>query len=250
MGSVCIAFVAIPHTIKWIGIEMSDEVIYAVGDIHGMYDQLVKLLSDIEKDAKRRYPERSKIIVYLGDYIDRGPQSQEVVELLMSQPLKKHDFQEVFLKGNHEEMMIDYYEGIDRSTWLYNGGEETLDSYAPDDISIEHRDWLAHLPLNYARGDYFFVHAGVDPERTLDNQVPEDLLWIRGRFLRSNETLKLDNQPIKVVHGHSVTYKPKIKHNRIGVDTGAFATGTLSAAVLDGQKEDFIQVHGKAAPGY
>jgi len=229
---------------------MSDEVIYAVGDIHGMYDQLTKLLSAIKKDAKRRYSKRSKIIVYLGDYIDRGPQSREVVDLLMSKPLSHHGFKEIFLKGNHEEMMIDYCDEIDQSAWLLNGGEQTLDSYAPNDINAEHRDWLDRLPLCYARGGYFFVHAGIDPDREIHNQLPEDMLWIRGRFLQSNQIFKMDSQPVKVVHGHSVTYEPKTKHNRIGVDTGAFTTGTLSAAVLDGQKESFIQVHGKAAPGH
>ena len=213
-----------------------------------MYAQLRDMIRLIAADAER-YESRPKTVVYLGDYIDRGASSREVVELLMSEPFGKGGFREIFLKGNHEELMEAYYDKSDEVTWLYNGGLETLDSYGGE-VPEDHRAWMQALPHFHAAGGYFFVHAGVDPDRALERQLADDLLWIRRSFTDSDATFTFHGEPAKIVHGHTIVREPQERANRIGIDTGAYATGVLTAVVLDGAEQRFLRVTGDPAPGY
>ncbi len=228
---------------------MPKHVTYAVGDIHGMYDQLSKLIELIERDAADHYKAWSKSIVFLGDYIDRGDESKGVVSLLMNEPLKKNGFSEIYLKGNHEDLMEQYYAGEDTKSWLWNGGDETLESYGGD-VSTEHQEWIAGLGSYHVEEGFFFAHAGVDPKVKLEDQDVHTLRWIRGPFLRNEDPYSYAGSTVKVVHGHSPSEKPEIMSNRVGVDTCAYHSGIMTAAVLDGGKERFLQSHGDPAKNY
>jgi calcineurin-like phosphoesterase family protein len=228
--------------------------VYAVGDIHGRVDLLGELHRLIRDDASRHQASRN-VVVYLGDYIDRGPESPAVIELLLNRPLQ--GFERVHLKGNHEDSLLRFLDDANIGTaWLLYGGVETLQSYgvspprlanlgedmvrAQSDLRRKlpelHRRFMAELQLTHAEGDYLFAHAGVRPGVALDRQAEEDLLWIRDEFLRSDaEFGKI------VVHGHTITERPDVQPNRIGIDTGAFASGTLTCLVLDGTEMAFLQ---------
>ena len=225
--------------------------VYAVGDIHGRRDLLERLLGKIASHAGDAALKNS--LVFLGDYVDRGPQSKAVIELLLQ--LDWPGWEIVRLRGNHDQAVIDFV-GDPRSYrgWRGFGAAETLVSYgvkAPmfDDergfaaareeflekCPAEHMDFLHSLKLSHATGDYMFVHAGVRPGVALDMQSAQDMMWIRDDFLSSHA--KLDKV---IVHGHSPSEKPVLRRNRIGVDTGAYATGCLTAAVLQGQDCNFL----------
>jgi serine/threonine protein phosphatase 1 len=234
--------------------------IYAVGDIHGRVDLLDRLLVRIGTDAaKQGRSDLRKVVVFLGDLIDRGPNSREVVERLRNGP-PDHPawagFEWIVLRGNHESAMLDFL--IDPAAgpmWLQNGGLATITSYVgrlPDPVPgpewlvrlrqalaeavpAAHRQFLSNLPVSHEEGDYLFVHAGVRPGVPLDRQEASDLLWIRGEFLNSRS----DHGRI-IVHGHTVTREPEVRDNRIGIDTGAFATGRLTALVLEGTSRGFL----------
>jgi serine/threonine protein phosphatase 1 len=225
--------------------------VYAVGDIHGRVDLLQQMHDLIHHDAYRRQAPRN-VIVYLGDYIDRGTDSPAVLDLLLDAPLP--GFTSIYLKGNHEDSLLRFL--VDPSigpAWLAYGGAATLLSYGvrPPDaaphlpraqhdlgkrLPERHRRFMAGLTLNHSEGDYFFVHAGVRPSVPLERQIEEDLLWIRDEFLESEaEYGKI------IVHGHTITARPDVRRNRIGIDTGAFASGTLTALVLEGAEWSFLQ---------
>lgn len=228
--------------------------IYAVGDIHGRADLLRRLHRLIAEDAERR-PAPRKVVVYLGDYIDRGEASPAVIDLLLDEPLP--GFDAVHLKGNHEDSLLRFLaDGGIGPSWMLYGGAETLMSYGirppppagregeieraqqelRDRLPERHRRFLAGLKLTHEEGDYLFAHAGVRPGVPLDRQQEEDLLWIRDEFLFSNaEFGKI------IVHGHTITERPDVQHNRIGIDTGAFASGRLTALVLEGADWSFLQ---------
>lgn len=229
-------------------------VVYAIGDIHGETARLDLLHSMIRADARRREAPR-KVVVYLGDYIDRGEDSAGVVERLAGNPLP--DFETVFLKGNHEEFLLHFLEtGDSASGWFHNGGLETLQSYGveirghymwrPDSADLReqlveklpqpHRDFLMGLPLYHIEGDYLFVHAGLRPGRPLEEQTAADMLWIRNLFLLSDE-----DHGHMVVHGHTPSDGVEVRPNRIGIDTGAVYGGKLTAIVLEGEDRDFLQ---------
>lgn len=229
-------------------------VIYAIGDIHGESDKLDLLHSMIRADAQQRAATR-KVVVYLGDYVDRGPDSAGVVERLTDDALP--GFETVFLKGNHEEFMLHFLETGDSSSgWFHNGGLDTLESYEvevrghslwrPDSGELRdtldeklpdrHRRFLDGLDLYHIEGDYLFVHAGIRPGRALEDQTAADMLWIRNRFLDSDE-----DHGFMVVHGHTPRDIPEIRPNRIGIDTGAVYGGKLTALALEGEKRDFLQ---------
>ncbi|HEX5537229.1 MAG TPA: metallophosphoesterase family protein [Sphingobium sp.] len=235
--------------------------IYAIGDVHGCFPLLVRLLQEIERDQKERQPKETHVVL-LGDYIDRGPQSREVCQLLHAM---NHSHYFHCLRGNHEQTMLDVLGG-DRMAlrfWLKYGGEETLLSWGIEAWLIERAyssesaqieliqafrravppsfiTWLGSLPSHHVHGNYLFVHAGIRPHARLDEQVDDDLLWIREPFLSSTA-----RHPWRVVHGHSVTSEVDIRHNRIGVDTGAFRSGVLSAV---GIEEDVNWVLQACAP--
>ena len=228
--------------------------LYAVGDIHGRVDLLRELHQLIHADAYERQAPRN-VVVYLGDYIDRGDASPAVIDLLLNEALP--GFQSIHLKGNHEESLLRFLEDIQVGpSWLLYGGAETLFAYGirpPRATSPEfeleraqaelraklpdrHRRFMAELRLTHEEGDYLFAHAGVRPGVPLDQQRADDLLWIRDEFLLSDaEFGKV------IVHGHTISPRPDVQRNRIGIDTGAFASGTLTALVLEGNDWSFLQ---------
>ncbi len=228
--------------------------VYAIGDIHGCPRLLRDLHRRITDDSRRRPPARN-VVVYLGDYIDRGEDSRGVIDILLDEPLP--GFEHVHLRGNHEDSLLGFLDDLlVGPAWLSYGGRETLMSYGvrlPDPVTDQgelrrvqqdlneklpdaHRAFLAGLAGAHTEGDYFFVHAGIRPGVPLDRQRLEDLMWIRDDFLRSH----LDFGKI-VVHGHTVTAQPDLQRNRIGIDTGAFASGRLTCLALEGREWAFIQ---------
>lgn len=224
--------------------------IYAVGDVHGRADLLDQLLETIVRDSESAQSTCS--LVFVGDYVDRGSDSRGVIDRLLH-PLE--GFETHYLRGNHEQAMLDFLENPSSyRSWRRFGAGETLQSYdieppADNDeaAAIAARDELAErLPaahLEFLRnlgsfvqiGDYHFVHAGVRPGVPLEEQSLEDMMWIRDEFLNSEE-----NFGKIVVHGHTPTERPVCRSNRIGIDTGAFATNCLTAVVLDGVGARFL----------
>jgi serine/threonine protein phosphatase 1 len=201
---------------------------YAIGDVHGCLDQLQRLVELCERDAGAQ-----KIkFVFLGDYIDRGPDSRGVVEFLIDLQTWSPD-EIVCLMGNHEAMLLAAIDDeANEPHWLRNGGGETLDSYrtpSPVDIPRKHIEWLRSLPKSHDDGIRFFVHAGVHPDRPLDQQNEHDLLWIREPFLSSTK-----NFGRLVVHGHTPLPDgvPDQRPNRLNIDTGAVYGRALTAAVF------------------
>jgi len=227
-----------------------DTCIYAVGDTHGEAALLDRLLARIRADAETR-PARRRVLVYLGDYVDRGPDSRGVIERLVAGP--PPGFEQVCLLGNHEEMLLGCLEGDPRSSllWLTNGGDATCRSYGVDpEVPAEalarslraalpagHERLLRELSLRHSEGDYLFVHAGIRPGVPLERQRREDLVWIRRPFQESGA-----DHGCVVVHGHSPVPAPEDLPNRIGVDTGAVYGNALTAAVLQGDRRAFLQV--------
>ncbi|MEM9234283.1 MAG: metallophosphoesterase family protein [Pseudomonadota bacterium] len=222
--------------------------IVAVGDIHGRADLLERLLRRLEKKIAGR-PHQT---VFLGDYVDRGAESREVLNMLLGYQDRFPDT--VFLKGNHEQVMLDFLAAPDENAeWLDWGGAETLTSYgvkvggAPDLMALRdafaealpdsHFQFLMSLPSLYEVGAYVFVHAGVDPHRSVDEQSERDLLWIRGSFLEAGEE-HFDGRII--VHGHTPVKKAENLPWRINVDTGAFWSSRLTAVMLDGEERRFV----------
>ncbi|MEG3170841.1 metallophosphoesterase family protein [Sphingomonas sp. ZB1N12] len=232
----------------------SGDRIYAIGDIHGRYDLLQMLIARIGEHSASLPPARSLYVVLIGDIVDRGPQSAEVLAMLYS--LQRQNSRVIVLLGNHEEAMLQALDGDPDALrrWLAVGGDATLASFgiAPLRVDDDPRDymnsarraiprqwlaWLRQLPLSVQSGDYYFVHAGVRPGVALARQVREDMLWIRREFLRHER----DFGAI-IVHGHSVTPDVDVRQNRIGIDTGAYRTGVLSAIYLEGEKRDILAV--------
>lgn len=228
--------------------------VYAVGDIHGRSDLLTRLLRAIEEDGANG-PAR-RVLVLLGDYVDRGAESRQVLDILLQgMPV---GFVVVPLMGNHEDLMLEFLDGDPHgAVWLPNGGLATLKSYGvdvmmgpsisaavsgslrqrfADAISDAHVRLLRSLRFFHEEGDYLFVHAGVRPEVPLDRQDPHDLMWIRREFLNWEEPLGR-----VVVHGHTIREEPELRSNRIGIDTGAYRSERLTALVLEGSERRFIQ---------
>ncbi len=231
--------------------------LYAIGDIHGRLDLLDMLLASIRDDRETR-SEAPVILIFLGDYIDRGPDSKGVVDrLLEGFPAP---FSGVFLKGNHEDLLLSFIrDPHPKLDWLRNGGDATLLSYGLDIDTVRLASWgapqavaeaagrfRAALPESHLRfyeglelscrlGDYLFVHAGVRPDAPLDAQSEEDLLWIRHEFLDSARDFGA-----VVVHGHTPARFPQERSNRIGIDTYAVRTGKLTAVGFQGQRRWFI----------
>jgi serine/threonine protein phosphatase 1 len=215
-----------------------DELTYAIGDIHGCLDKLTALLDRCMQHADGR----PATLVFLGDYIDRGPDSAGVIGTIMqlqAQPLAVAAV--VALKGNHEAIAIEVIDGTARADfWLREGGAETLRSYgigAVSDLPPEHVAWLRALPLSHDDGLHFFVHAGIDPDTPYDAQKAHDLMWIREPFLSDRR----DHGRL-IVHGHTPqkTGIPDWRGNRLNVDTAAVYGGPLTAAIFRAGERDPI----------
>lgn len=226
--------------------------IYATGDIHGRYDLLVVMGKAIESDLKRR-PVADPVSIFLGDYIDRGPDSQKVIEFFLNHHQRTP--RQICLKGNHEAYLLDF---LENPAVLYHwedlGGLETLSSYGlsehdlfspdgaasvqtlfKDTLPKSHANFFKSLQLLHQCGDYLFVHAGIRPEVPLDEQSEEELMWIRGPFLNYEEDFG-----VFVVHGHTPVEHIDRRTNRLDVDTAAYASGRLTCAVLEGNDMKFI----------
>lgn len=228
--------------------------VYAVGDIHGRIDLLRRLNARIRADADTAQTE-SRVVVYLGDYVDRGGHSREVIESLISDPIA--GFECVCLLGNHEAFLLEFLDNPHHGDhWVFNGGDTTLRNYGVDmgdpefstggwewlrDRFLErlpdsHLTFLRNLPLMHIEGDYAFAHAGIRPGVPLEAQTREDLLWIREGFLDCEDDLgKI------VVHGHTPFKEVQVRPNRISIDTGAWMTDTLTCLVLEEAEHSFIQ---------
>ena len=221
--------------------------VYAIGDVHGCLDQLRALHAAIAADIADR-PIEQCVLIHLGDYVDRGSDVAEVVDLLTVGPAVPGTTV-VNLMGNHEDMMIQALTtglAADGAHWMRSGGAESLLSWRvgrtvpqalwPTMIPFPHQRFLRELALTHRVGPYFFVHAGVRPGILLDGQKQEDLLWIREPFLSS----KRDFGAV-VVHGHTPTRDPMVRPNRIGIDTGAVMGGVLTCAILEADRVGFLQ---------
>jgi len=233
----------------------SGQRVYAVGDVHGRLDLLDRMLAMIAEDAATGRPGTASTVVMLGDYVDRGPDGAGVLDRLRAGPPPGLGL--VCLRGNHDDTLLRFLDDATAGeAWLGFGGGATLASYGvrpppSGEVGLDrlvaaqralrsampprHADFLSHLPYRLALGGYLFVHAGVRPGVPAERQTPADMMWIRDEFLRSGA----DHGRV-VVHGHTVVRVPEVRRNRIGIDTGAYATGRLTALVLEGEDRRFL----------
>jgi serine/threonine protein phosphatase 1 len=225
---------------------------YAVGDIHGCLGLLDDLIGKIESDLAQR-PVGEAYLVFVGDLIDRGPDSAGVIERLRSYRHPK--LKPVFLAGNHEEYLLRILSGEKGKldSWLTYGGRECVQSYGlePEQLIVMpegealmlirrtipegHRRFLKSMADTFRFGDYLFVHAGIRPGLALEAQSRADLRWIREPFLDD-----IGDHGFVVVHGHTIVEEVQERPNRIGIDTGAYRSGVLTALVIDGTERRFI----------
>lgn len=226
--------------------------IYAIGDVHGCLDLLKGVWERIDQDLKV-HPVDEAVEIFLGDYIDRGPDSCGVIEALSSPAPDGR--RRVCLRGNHEQMLLSFLDNpAYLEMWRPNGALETLVSYGVDarrlrnideaaEVAAEflakapasHVAFLRSLPFYVDMSPYFFVHAGIRPGIAPTEQREEDMLWIRDAFLRSD----MDFGRI-LVHGHTPVEQPERRHNRINIDTGAYLTGKLTCVALEGSEVRFL----------
>lgn len=230
-------------------------VIWAVGDVHGRLDLLAPLVEAMAADLHGSRAER-KMVIFLGDYVDRGPDSRGVLRLLCGLS-PTQDVEWRFLKGNHEQAMLDFLDDPSAGArWCEYGGDRALQSWGLRVPELAHRieawarvaadlrhklsqremDFLENLELSVTVGDYFFSHAGARPGLALDRQSPADLLWIRQPFLNGQAPFER-----MVVHGHTPTTRVHADHRRIGIDTKAYDTGILTALRLEGRERSLLQ---------
>lgn len=225
---------------------------YAIGDVHGRLDLLRMLLESIEQDSRNRPCER-EFIIFLGDLVDRGPDSRGVIEFLLR--AKPHLPNPIFLAGNHEEMLLRILgPNPDKiQEWLSFGGHECIESYGLDAEEIrtlaprqaqariraaippEHIAFIEQFADSFLLGDYVFVHAGIRPGVPIEDQSVQDLHWIREDFLDSPAHFSH-----MVIHGHTISQGPDERVNRIGIDTGAYNGGPLTALCLEGTERRFL----------
>ncbi|MDB5677668.1 MAG: serine/threonine protein phosphatase [Sphingomonas bacterium] len=226
--------------------------VYAIGDVHGRLDLLTELLDAIDRDDAGRDAAET-MIVLLGDLVDRGPHSKQVIDHLIERDWRGREV--AMIKGNHEEVFLLTLAGDLEATrfWLRIGGRETMMSYGtpaelidsagPLDIA---EDFMARVPREHVAflqsmgdslgvGGYCFVHAGIKPGVPIERQKPADLRWIRDRFLDYE-----GSHGATIVHGHSIATDVENLHNRIGIDTGAYQTGKLTAVGLEGDRRWFL----------
>lgn len=221
----------------------------AIGDIHGQFEALNIVVSKLEARAAASSASR-KVLVFLGDYIDRGIKSRQVVDRLVS---GFPGFETHFLRGNHDETLLQFLDDPSvAEAWKNYGGLETLGSYGVGrtrsgdwrdsqaefraKLPPQHLTFFRDLEMRFQAGDYLFVHAGFRPGIPIEAQSPHDMMWIRDDFLNSRADFGA-----LVVHGHTPKGAPDIRRNRIGIDTGAYMTGVLTALVLEGAGRDFVR---------
>jgi serine/threonine protein phosphatase 1 len=227
-------------------------LVYAIGDVHGRADLLQLLMREIAKDVVTTRPREQPLLIFLGDYVDRGPASRQVVDLIL-RVRANTAFEVAALKGNHEDALLQFLEDPTfADVWTEFGGASTLASYGVHPASGEpwdrvrdafaealpaaHLAFFQGLELMRIAGDYAFVHAGVKPRVALEAQAERDLLWIRYEFLQ-------DPGPFEkvIVHGHTPVREPEMLKQRLNLDTGAFATGVLTAVRLCREEQQLLQ---------
>lgn len=229
-------------------------VVYAVGDIHGRADLLARMHALIHADAASR-PAQRRVLVYLGDYISRGPDSRTVIDMVRAHPLRGFDL--VTLRGNHEDCLVRFLDGdmAAGGHLLDYGGMAALASYGIQVAEHQNADELAvirkqvegalppahiafyrSLPPCHVEGGYVFVHAGVRPGLPLQAQEPRDMMWLRGTFLNFAESFGA-----VVIHGHTMAAEPQMRSNRIGIDTGAYTSGRLTCLICEADRRAFLQ---------
>jgi serine/threonine protein phosphatase 1 len=218
---------------------------YAIGDIHGLLRVLCRLIAECERDADGR-PMR---FVFIGDYIDRGPDSRGVVDHVMNLQ-SRWAANAICLMGNHEALALSAIDDLNTENWIFNGGDMTLRSYnvsSARELPAAHVAWLRSLRLAFDDGLRLFVHAGINPARPLDQQDRHDLLWIREPFLSVQQ-----NYDRLIVHGDTPTRTgtPDLRGNRLNIDTGAVYGGPLTGAVFVSEQTNpisFIQATERTA---
>lgn len=230
-----------------------DTRVYCIGDIHGCLDLLKKLHKKITNHSKDY--KGTKKLIYLGDYVDRGPDSKGVIDHLLSEPLAGFDI--TYLRGNHEQSILEFLaEPVKTRAWLNYGGLETLLSYGvrleklpsnDNDLFYlrnqlegrfpkSHHEFISNTKFFHDEGSYYFCHAGIKPGTPLENQQPSDLMWIRDKFISSTQ----HHEKI-IVHGHTISDEVDTQPNRTGIDTGAYASGKLTCLVLEGNRQRTLQ---------
>ncbi|MDZ4375235.1 MAG: metallophosphoesterase family protein [Phenylobacterium sp.] len=224
-------------------------LVYAVGDIHGHAEVLDDLLGQIVADMEASRPITTPLLVFLGDYVDRGSDSRGVIERVLKLTADRR-VEVTALKGNHEDALLRFLDDPGyAASWIENWGETTLRAYGVDPwggaevreaflaaFPPAHRAFLDGLAVRHEVGDYLFVHAGVRPGVLLADQNERDLIWIRYDFLESDADFGK-----VVVHGHTPSPRPQMRANRIGIDTGVYYTGVLTAVRLEGESQRLIQ---------
>ncbi|MGL4209583.1 MAG: metallophosphoesterase family protein [Candidatus Adiutrix sp.] len=202
---------------------MTTQRILAIGDIHGCHEKLEKMLNTLSWN-----PNNGDLLVFLGDYIDRGPHSYEVISTLTAL-IAQHPKNVLPLMGNHEKMFLDFISGLRIPHAYGDGVANTVRSFAARDhaLTTGHLRFLRNLHLYHETSDYIFVHAGLRPGVSISQQTPEDMLWIRDEFLNSDYDFGKT-----VVFGHTPFQEPFVSRNRIGIDTGAVFGGALTAVIL------------------
>jgi serine/threonine protein phosphatase 1 len=219
---------------------------YVIGDIHGRLDLLEDVLAKVHAELQHQ-PAKNTLLVFVGDLIDRGPNSAQVIERLRT--YRRPRIQPVFILGNHEEVLLRILKGDTSliASWLQFGGLQCLQSYgvapqqlrglSPDKVvelareavPREHGEFLESFVDSCRFGDYLFVHAGIRPGVALDQQSQADLRWIREPFLFDES-----DHGVVVVHGHTIADQVEQRPNRIGIDTGAYRSGVLTALAIEG----------------
>lgn len=229
--------------------------IYAIGDVHGRLDLLAKMHNSITVHLEEQ-PVADWRVIHLGDYVDRGPDSRGVLDFLVA--ARQRDARVLALAGNHDIAFLDFLADPDPDgLFAHFGGRQTALSYGISmsfadpgafadhhealsmAVPASHRGFVQGLPFSLSIGDFFFCHAGIRPGVALDSQDPQDLIWIREKFLSYSAL-----HPKLVVHGHTPSSEPEVLSNRINVDTGAFMSGLLTALVIEGADKQIMQVSG------
>ena len=214
-----------------------------VGDIHGCYNELKELMIDLKENQE--YNENTDRLIFLGDYIDRGDDSYKVVQYIKE--LQKENSNVIALMGNHEKMCVEYMTEH-KDTWLWNGYEYTLDSYGSYKELLKDIEWMNNLPLYYEDENFIYVHAGINPNKSLKNNSEYELLWVRESFIynpqKFNKKVIFGHTPSQNMTGETKPYETYT--GNIGIDTGCVYGGCLTALIIEDDKiKKFYQIDNK-----